>query len=69
MAHAKKCKFEVLDLVRMKPLKTCYGIQDAGIGMVVEVDTVTSLVHVMFPSWEKSRPMHPSVIEVINENQ
>ena len=69
MALAKKCKFEVLNLVRMKPLKTCYGIQDAGIGMVVEVDAVARLVHVMFPIWEKSRPMHPSVIEVINENQ
>ena len=69
MARAKKYKFEVLELVRMKPLKTCYGIQDAGIGMVMQVDAAAGTVHVMFPIWEKSRPMHPSVIEVVNENQ
>ncbi len=66
MTRPKKQKFKFLDLVRLKPVMTPYGIQDAGsIGVVHSVDPLSNNVHVMFPMWEKPRPMHPSVLQEV----
>ena len=65
MTRSKKQKFKVLDLVRLKPVMTPYGIQDSGIGVVYSVDLLSNNVHVMFPMWEKPRPMHPSVLQEV----
>jgi hypothetical protein len=65
MSRPKKQKFKVLDLVRMKPAMTPYGISDAGIGVVHSVDSSSGNIHVMFPVWEKPRPMHPSVLQEV----